>query len=163
MEWRIESRQKSVAGIGGHNYLVLIAPDGTTRGEIHGTLGSNQRLVLARSVPEPEVSGAAQLVLAGPPDRVNAAWQQMQEHADRLNGKAVYGLLSPNSNAFWATVLRQSGFDHRRHKPNSNLPTPGIDVDLSDPLWWTPEHRWPGATVPDGLRPGQGTPAERLP
>lgn len=95
MEWRIESRQKSVAGIGGHNYLVLVAPDGTTRGEIHGTSGPNRRLIHVESVPEPEVSGAAQVVLTGPPDRVNAAWQQMQEQADRLDGKAVYGLLSP--------------------------------------------------------------------
>ena len=161
MEWRIEARQKSVAGIGGHNYLALVGPDGKVHSEIHGDHGPNGSLVRVGRMLNPEVVGASQPVMVGAADQIDAAWNQMLRHANHLSGKAVYGLLAPNSNAFWATILRQSGFDYRQHKPNSDLPTPGVDVDLGDPLWWTPEHRWPGASTPNGSE--QGIPADRLP
>jgi hypothetical protein len=154
MDWRIESRQKSVAGVGGHNYLARIDPSGRIVEEIHGAPGGNNRLVYATGLREPEVDGAGRVVISGTEADIDATWKQMIRHAEDLNGKAVYGLLSPNSNAFWGTVLRLSGFDHRQHEPNSDLLTPGTGVDLSDPRWWTPEHRWPGVPVPaSAIRP----------
>jgi hypothetical protein len=87
----------------------------------------------------------------------------MRQDADELSGKAVYGLLSPNSNSFWGTVLRRSGFDPKQSEPNSDLPTPGTGVDLGNPLWWTPEHRWPGVATPDAEDTSAARPAYRLP
>ena len=163
MEWRIESRQKSVAGLGGHNYLPLVRPDGTVDQEIHGHLGPNHRLIHVDGIRDPEVPGAAVPVLIGAEDEVGAAWRKMIDQARHLHGKATYGLLSPNSNAFWATVLRMSGFDYRQYEPKSDLFTPGTGVDLSDPRWWTPEHRWPGVPVPNERAPAAALPAYRQP
>jgi hypothetical protein len=161
MDWKIESRQKSVAGVGGHNYLALVDPNGNIRWEIHGNLGSNRRLIHVDNLKkEPEVEGAARPVIAGGREQIDKIWKQMLQHANDLNGKAVYGLLSPNSNSFWGTVLRRSGFDPSKSTPDSDLATPGIGVDLGNPLWWTPEHRWPGATAPDHE---DAVPAYRLP
>lgn len=163
MDWRIESRQKSVAGIGGHNYLALVDPDGNIHEAIHGHLGDNRRLVHATGLGNPEVEGAARPVVSGSREEIADVWDRMQQSAKALSGKAVYGLLSPNSNSFWGTVLRRSGFDPKESEPDSDLPTPGTGVDLDNPLWWTPEHRWPGVTTPTEEEPPAIRPAYRLP
>ena len=164
MDWKIESRQKSVAGVGGHNYLALVDPDGNIRGEFHGHLGPNRRLIHEETLALPEVEGAARPVVTGSKDEIdNNAWKRMKQQADDLHGKAVYGLLSPNSNSFWGTVLRRSGFDPKESEPDSDLATPGTGLDLSNPLWWTPEHRWPGVTTPTEEEPSAIRPAYRLP
>lgn len=162
MSWRIESRQKSVAGIGGHNYLALVDSNGNIQEEIHGHLGDNRRLVHVEGLANPEVEGAARPVVSGSDAEMQEAWKRMRDTANELSGKAVYGLLSPNSNSFWGTVLRRSGFDPKDSEPDSDLPTPGTGVDLSNPLWRTPEHRWPGAQSPVEDSPA-ARPAYRLP
>jgi hypothetical protein len=162
MNWKIESRQKSVAGIGGHNYLALVDPKGNIHGEIHGHLGDNQRLVRVKGLANPEVEGAARPVFSGSEKELRGLWRRMEQDADELSGKSVYGLLSPNSNSFWGTVLRRAGFDPKDSQPDSSLRTPGTGVDLSNPLWWTPEHRWPGVPNPPVGEPS-AIPAYRLP
>ena len=144
-------------------YLALVGPDGTVRQEIHGHIGPNHRLIHVSGIKNPEVPGAAKPILVGDADEVDAVWDQLLKSANHLHGKATYGLLSPNSNAFWSTVLRLSGFDYRQYEPTSDLPTPGTGVDLSNPLWWTPEHRWPGVPVPPERDPPAALPAHRRP
>jgi hypothetical protein len=156
--YKIESRQKRVAEIGGHNYLALVDENGIVQGEIHGYHGDNGRLVFERGILEPEVEGAAREVVSGAEDEIRRIWSRMNDDARDLGGdrdvpgsqdnaKAIYGLLSPNSNSFWATILKRSGFDYRHLHPNSPNWTPGTGIDLNDPVWWAPEFRWPG-TIP---------------
>jgi hypothetical protein len=156
--YKIESRQKRVAGIGGHNYLALVDENGIVQGEIHGYHGDNGRLVFERGILEPEVEGAAREVVSGTEDEIKRTWSRMNDDARDLGGdrdvpgshdnaKAIYGLLSPNSNSFWATILGRAGLDYREFHPNSPNWTPGTGIDLNNPVWWSPEFRWPG-TIP---------------
>lgn len=164
MDWKIESRQqKSVVGVGSHNYLALLDPDGNIREEIHGHLGNNRRLIYVKGLDLPEVENAARPVTTGSQQEAQEVWKQMKQHAEDLHGKAVYGLLSPNSNSFWGTVLRRSGFDPNKVEPDSDLVTPGSGVDLSNPLWWTPEHRWLGVAAPEEMDSSRPVSAYRLP
>jgi hypothetical protein len=155
MPYKIESRQKRVAGIGGHNYLALVDEKGMVHGEIHGRYGDGNRLTFVRGIGEPEIEGAAREVVSGTKDEIERIWSRMEDDARDLGGdpdvpgahdgaKAIYGLLSPNSNSFWATILRRAGFDYRNLHPNSPNWTPGTGVDLNNPVWWAPEFRWPG-------------------
>jgi hypothetical protein len=162
--YKIESRQKNVAGVGGHNYLALVGENGIVRREIHGHIGQNNRLVFEKGILNPEVEGAAREVISGTKDEVTRIWSRMEDDARDLGGdpdvpgshenaKAVYGLLSPNSNSFRATILGRAGFGHRDFHPNSPNWTPGTGIDLNNPVWWAPEIRWPGTipTSPDHL------------
>jgi hypothetical protein len=173
MNFRIESRQQPVVGFGGHNYLALVDENGTTHDEIHGVPSERGRLVHVDEYGMPEVVGAARDVISGSKADVLRLWQRMKSHANELGGtpdtgtrdddaKAKYGVLTPNSNSFWATVLTLSGFDYRQFEPGSSLRTPGTGIDLSDPVWWVPEHRWPGTTVP-GTEPSADPRAPRSP
>jgi hypothetical protein len=112
-------------------------------------------LVFEKGILNPEVEGAAREVISGTKDEITRIWSRMVDDARDLGGdpdmpdshenaKAVYGFLSPNSNSFWATVLRRSGFDYRDFHPSSRNWTPGTGIDLNDPVWWAPEFRWPG-------------------
>jgi hypothetical protein len=135
--------------------LALVNDKGIVEGQIHGHHGDNDRLVFVRGILEPEVEGAAREVISGTKEDVERIWNRMEDDARNLGGdpevpgshanaKAVYGLLSPNSNSFWATILGRSGFDYRNFHPSSPNWTPGTGIDLSDPVWWAPEVRWPG-------------------
>ena len=162
MEWKIESRQKSVAGVGGHNYLALVSPDGRIHKQIHGHLGPNRRLIYTKTLANPEVDGAARPVVSGSEDEVHQIWKRMEESADELDGRAGVRPALPKQQFVLGTVLRRSGFNLKDSEPNSSLRTPGTGVDLSNPLWWTPEHRWPGVPVPADDE-SAALPADRLP
>ena len=70
MTFKIESRQKRVAGVGGHNHLALVNEKGIVQGEIHGHRGDNNRLIFERGILEPEVEGLCWLeVRCGYPAR----------------------------------------------------------------------------------------------
>lgn len=158
---RIETRQLEVAGLGGHNYLVLVDDKDRIFGEIHGHQNRGDNMLVRESyLPNPPVVGpdnqpVRKIVIEENPeqgfdqDHIRNVWNQMSKNADDLSGKAEYGLLSPNSNSFWATVLQMSGFDPRSVEPESPKWTPGTGIYINDPHWWAPPSRWTGVKLPD--------------
>ncbi len=155
--WTIQSRQLSVLGGGGHNYLALVDPDGVVRQEIHGwetfddklgftfidrddfsdAMKKNIGLVEGR----PEVEGAeVNVPLNG--RSVWEAWAGALASAISHDRQAPYtfygkyenkvdGTKHHNSNGFWSAVLGDISIDWRDVEPKSWNWTPGTDNPLA--------------------------------
>lgn len=141
--WRIESRQKRVLGLGGHNYLALVQPDGREKSRI---LGHNVGGLL-RNVPDipnlEDIDGSHVILREGDDRAMIEEIERMRITADRLvgspsqgaEGAVKYSLFGPNSNSHHDTVLKQHGIDPAKlQRPNGKW-APGSGFDLRDPQW----------------------------
>ncbi|MBT3360621.1 MAG: hypothetical protein HN403_13435 [Rhodospirillales bacterium] len=157
--WTIQSRQLGVAGLGGHNYLALVDPQGVVRQEIHGWMTEDDKLSftfidrddLSDDMKEkindvgkqPAVKGAEVNV----PLNGRSVWDMwagaltsaMSHHKQAeysWNGarvSSVDGARFHNSNGFWSAVLGDIGVNWEDVEPDSWLrTTPGKEYPLPE-------------------------------
>jgi hypothetical protein len=93
-----------------------------------------------KACPCPNDESTATVIESGDKATMKQRFGDYDHHAETLNGLGVdYGVVTDNSNSFWATMLRMKGKDPKQHLPRSNAPAPGTDDDLRE---WRP--REPG-------------------
>ena len=153
--WRIQSRQRRAAVVGGHNYLVLVDPSGKVREELHGwknnegrmsrihvkddeiVAGTNDKGFLKETMKKyPEIAGAEVTVpLKGREAR--EVWADFLKTGDRHHDVHRYNEWGDgydlqtherfyNSNGFWRSVLEENGYDWQDLHPNSPQITRGV-------------------------------------
>jgi len=154
-DWTIQSRQRPAidpkleflnslsrfSGIEpGHNYLVLVDPNGKINKQIHGISqfeNGSLKLRLSRgNYSRPQDEPTATVIESGDEAEMKQRFSNYDQHAETLNGLGIdYGVATDNSNSFWATLLRMEGKDPKQFRPSNDVWAPGTDDDLRE---WQP-------------------------